>query len=195
MFTGIVEGTTKVKEIESQKEGLRLKLNRTSRLAELSAGSSVAISGVCLTIEKMDEEYVELFLSKETLDKTWFSELKVRDEVNIETPLKPSESMGGHIVQGHVEAATEITDIEDLGEGWNFTFHKPGQLNEYIVNKGFIAIEGISLTIAEDKTDSFIVTIIPETWERTNLSYKQEGDKVNIETDITARYIEKMVKK
>ncbi|MFB6181390.1 MAG: riboflavin synthase [Candidatus Magasanikbacteria bacterium] len=195
MFTGIIEDTTEVVDVSPKEEGVKLKLNTTNRLEELKPGASLAVSGACLTIEELDQECIELFLSKETLEKTWFSDLEVGDKLNIETPLAPSDPMGGHIVQGHVEADSQIIEIEDLGEGWNFTFDKPEQLEQYIVNKGFIAVEGISLTIAEDSEHSFTATIIPETWSRTNLSDKNVGDKVNIETDVTAGYIEKMMEK
>lgn len=192
MFTGLVEETSRVEKIEERGEGKQITLN-SETLAESERGESISLSGACLTVEETGDNYAEFFLSEETLDKTWFDEIMEGDLLNFERSLKPDDRMGGHLVQGHVEAVSEVVELEELEEGWNMKFSKPAELENYIVKKGFITVEGISLTVTEDKDDFFAVTVIPETWEVTNLSEKKEGDKVNLETDVIARYVEKMV--
>lgn len=192
MFTGLVEGTVTVKEIRETGEGKRLKLE-SDVLSGAETGESISISGACLTVEETGEGYAEFFLAEETLEKTWFDSLEEGERVNYERSLTPDDRMGGHIVQGHVEAEADVFEVEELEEGWNMTFEIPGELEEYIVGKGFITVEGISLTVTDVDEESFSVTIIPETWNTTNLSEKAEGDQVNLETDIVAKYVEKMV--
>lgn len=188
MFTGLVEETAKVESVSEAGEGKRIVLEKVDSLKDNSEGASVSISGACLTIEKITEDNVQFFLAEETLEKTWFDRLEEGDFLNIEEPLKPNDKMGGHYVQGHVDRTSEIKSIEELEEGWNITFTKPNKLSQFIVSKGFITVEGISLTVSETDEDSFSVTIIPETWKRTNLSEKSLGDKVNLEVDIMAKY-------
>jgi riboflavin synthase len=187
MFTGLVEDTAEVLEIENAGEGKRTVLKSDS-LEGLEEGSSVSVSGACLTVEKEKDGRAEFFLAEETVEKTWFSDLTKGEMLNIEHPLSPTDRMGGHYVQGHVEEILEIVEVEELDEGWNLWFSMPE--SPYIVEKGFVAIEGISLTVAGVEEDRFSVTIIPETWSRTNLSGKKEGDRVNFEADVMAKYAE-----
>lgn len=191
MFTGLVEDTVQVREIEEAGEGKRMLLDSNELLEENELGASISISGACLTIEEFRDNGVMFFLAEETLDKTWFDELEEGDTLNLEDSLTPTDKMGGHYVQGHVDTTSEIIEIEELEEGWNYTFALPEEIYQYIVQKGFIAVEGISLTVAEIDEETFTVTIIPETWNATNLSEKKEGDEVNIEADIMAKYAEK----
>ncbi len=191
MFTGIVETTTQVKSIEDAGEGKRISITRPEALEDMSEGESISVSGACLTVESFQENAVKFFLAEETLQKTWFSELEEGDELNIEKSLTPEDRMGGHIVQGHVETPAEILEIEKLDEGWNFKFEKPDELEDFLVHKGFITVEGISLTVTEIDEESFSVTVIPETWERTNLSEKSEGNLVNLEPDMMGKYVHK----
>lgn len=193
MFTGLVQETGEIIDIREAGEGKRITVETDGFFKEDETGDSISISGACLTIESNDEDYADFFLAEETLDKTWFSELVEGDNVNLEKSLKAEDRMGGHVVQGHVEAYVEVSDVEELEEGWNMTFKMPEGLENYIVSKGFIAVEGISLTLTEVTNEFFSITIIPETWHETNLSEKKEGDQVNIETDIMARYAEKML--
>lgn len=195
MFTGIVEGTVLVKDVEEAGEGKRISVERPEFLQGVSEGESISVSGVCLTLEEFDEESISFFLAEETLEKTWFSEISGGDELNIEKSLTPEDSMGGHIVQGHVETPAEILEIEELEEGWNFKFEKPEDLENLLVHKGFVAVEGISLTVTKIDDRSFSVTVIPETWERTNFSGKKEGDQVNLEPDMMAKYVQKNLEK
>lgn len=192
MFTGLVENTAEVKRTEKQGEGRSIVL-KAEEFDEVERGESISISGACLTVEEFGNNNATFFLAEETLEKTWFDQLETGDLVNLERSLRADDRMGGHIVQGHVESVAEILDIEELEEGWNMSFELPSEIENYIVTKGFITVEGISLTVTEVNENSFSVTIIPETWKVTNLSDRKEGDQVNLETDIVAKYVEKMV--
>lgn len=194
MFTGLVEETGSIETISNAGEGKRIEISADTVFEDAEIGDSINVSGACLTVEEFTETGVQIFLTEETLDRTWFPELKEGDRVNLERSLTPEDRMGGHYVQGHVDAVSEILEIEELEEGWNFTFSTSGELGKYIVEKGFIAIDGISLTITEITEDSFSVTIIPETWDHTNFSGLEEGDKMNIEVDVMAKYAEKAAK-
>ena len=191
MFTGIIEETATVRGIEEAGEGKRIHISRPETFEELSEGESISLSGTCLTVEEFDSSSISFFLAEETLEKTWFSDISEGERLNLERSLRPEDRMGGHIVQGHVETSVEIFQVEELEEGWNFTFEKPEELEKLLVGKGFVAVEGISLTVTEIKEKSFSVTIIPETWKRTNLSEKTEGDQVNLEPDMMAKYVQK----
>lgn len=191
MFTGIVKDTVEVTDIREAGEGKRITVSGSDILETLERGESISVSGTCLTVEEPGES-VEIFLAGETLRKTWFSDLKTGDSLNIEPALRPTDRMGGHIVQGHVEDSVEVVKLEELEEGVNMYFRLPEELSDYIVSKGFVTVEGISLTVTCVEDSSFGVTVIPETLDTTNLPDRDEGDPVNLETDVTARYIEKM---
>lgn len=194
MFTGIVEETGIVKELSEAGEGIRVSVKRPETYEELSNGESISVSGACLTVEEFDDEVMKFFLAEETLEKTWFSDIEKNNHLNLERSVKVGDRLSGHIVQGHVESRSEVQRIEELEEGWNMTFELPESLQDLVVHKGYVAVEGISLTVTEVKNDSFSVTVIPETWKRTNLSEKEEGDAVNLETDMMGKYAEKMMK-
>jgi riboflavin synthase len=191
MFTGLVEDTVEVKNIQDAGEGKRILLETSELLEDNEVGASISVSGACLTIEEFRDNGVIFFLAEETLDKTWFSQMKEGDKLNLEDSLTPQDKMGGHYVQGHVDTTAEVLEVEELEEGWNMTFSLPEEISQYVVQKGFITVEGISLTVAEITDESFTVTVIPETWNVTNLSEKKKGDKVNLEADIMAKYAEK----
>lgn len=193
MFTGLVEETGKVTEIEQDGEGKRITIEADKVVEDVSIGDSISVSGACLTVEEFDEDNITFFLAEETLEKTWFSELETGEKVNLERSLKAGDRMGGHQVQGHIEAVGKVLEVEELEEGWNMTFELPEKLRNYVVEKGFVTVEGISLTTTEITEDSFSITVIPETWDVTNLSEKKEGDMVNLESDPIGRYVEKMV--
>lgn len=192
MFTGLVEETAKVKSVRKAGEGKRITLEKTEMLKSNAEGASINVSGACLTIEKIMDNKVKFFLAEETLEKTWFDSLEEGNLLNIEEPLTPNDKMGGHYVQGHIDTTSKIKNIEELEKGWNITFTKPEDVSQFIVSKGFITVEGISLTISETNEKNFSVTIIPETWERTNISEKNIGEQVNLEVDIMAKYAQKI---
>lgn len=191
MFTGLVEETGEITETEKAGEGLRITLKADKVFEDASEGDSINVSGACLTLEKIEGSEARIFLAEETLDRTWFSDLEAGDTVNLERSLTPQDRMGGHYVQGHVDTVAEIKEVEELEEGWNFSFGKPEALESYVVEKSFISVDGISLTVTSVSEDSFSVTIIPETWKKTNLSDKNSGDQINIEGDIMAKFVEK----
>jgi riboflavin synthase len=187
MFTGIVEETGTVESVERNEEGVRFLIG-ASFVPE--RGASIAINGACLTAEKADDEGFEVFVSEETLRKTWLGELEEGEAVNLERAMPADGRFDGHIVQGHVDTTARVTDVRQIGEDWEYVFEVPEGYERYVVKKGSVTLDGISLTIAELSDDSFTVAIIPETRRVTNLSEKEKGDPVNFEVDIVAKYVE-----
>ncbi len=191
MFTGIVEDTGEIVAIEDTDEGRRLRV-AAPFAADLEHGQSVAISGACLTVETFDDETFELFCSEETLERTYLDAVETGDAVNFERALPADGRFDGHFVQGHVDGVAEVTEIEKLGDDWTFGFSLPADLRRYVVEKGSIAIDGISLTVADLRDDEFTVAIIPATYELTTLSSKSIGDPVHVEVDVVAKYVESL---
>lgn len=194
MFTGIVEETGEVVACEDTEGGRRIRV-AGSFSDELSSGQSIAVSGCCLTVEDHDDDSFELFLSQETIERTYLGTVETGDHVNLERALSANGRFDGHVVQGHVDATAEVTRIERIGDDWTFGFSIPNQLAQYVVEKGSVAVDGISLTIADhdetpDNNAAFATAIIPSTYELTNLSEKQVGDPVHIEVDVLAKYVE-----
>jgi riboflavin synthase len=191
MFTGIVEDTGEIVAIEDTDEGRRIRV-AAPFAADLEHGQSVAISGACLTVETFDDETFELFCSEETLERTYLDAVETGDAVNFERALPADGRFDGHFVQGHVDGVAEVTEIEKLGDDWTFGFSLPADLRRYVVEKGSIAIDGISLTVADLRDDEFTVAIIPATYELTTLSSKSIGDPVHVEVDVVAKYVESL---
>jgi len=191
MFTGIVETAGTVTKIDDQEGGRRLRIE--APFEQLSQGQSVAVEGVCLTVEDFGEGWFSVFLAEETIDRTYFDRIEAGDGVNLERALPADGRFDGHFVQGHVDATAEILDIERVGDDWRFTFSIPEGHGTYLVEKGSIAIDGISLTIAARNADSIEVAIIPETYDVTTLGEKSVGDPVHVEVDVMAKYVERML--
>ena len=191
MFTGIVETTGEVVSIEDTDEGRRIRV-AAPFCDELKHGQSVAISGACLTVESFDDERFELFLSEETLERTYLDSIGVGDGVNLERALPADGRFDGHFVQGHVDGVGEVTEIEQVGDDWYFGFSLPESMSRYVVEKGSIAVDGISLTVADLVGDSFTVAVIPATYDLTTLSEKSVGDPVHLEVDVVAKYVESL---
>lgn len=191
MFTGIVEGTGRIVERNETAEGLRVRIE-ADVLEDLTTGQSVAISGVCLTVEDHGPGWMETFLAEETREVTYLGELSVGDVVNLERAMPADGRFDGHVVQGHVDGTVEVLDIEAIDDDWRFTFSWPAD-DQYLVSKGSIALDGISLTIAALNESTFEVAIIPETYELTTLSEKTPGDPVHVEYDVIAKYVERML--
>jgi riboflavin synthase len=194
MFTGIVEETGRVERVEDSEDGRRLRVGTT--FADRSAGESIAVDGACLTVEAFEPgEWFSVFLARETLDRTTFDEVQEGDGVNLERAMAADERFDGHVVQGHVDGTTEIREIDRIGEDWAYTFELPPGLDQYVVEKGSIALDGISLTVArlDDDSGTFSVAIIPTTYHETTLSEKEPGDEVHVEVDVFAKYVERMV--
>ena len=191
MFTGIVEGTGEIRSRTETNDGLRLTVGHPFDTAP-ERGVSIAVSGVCLTVEDATPETITLFVAAETRAVTYLGELEVGDQVNLERALPATGRFEGHIVQGHVDSHTTVTGIEQVGEDWRFQFAVPDQ-QQYLIQKGSIALDGISLTIAELGQETFEVAIIPETYTVTTLADKAVGDPVHLEYDLVAKYIERLV--
>lgn len=199
MFTGIVEETGAVLSTDTTDGGRWLDIEG-SFAADLSAGQSIAVNGCCLTVEDHDADSFELFLSAETIERTYLGEIDRGDHVNLERALAVNDRFDGHIVQGHVDATATITAIESVGDDWTFEFTLPDGLTQYVVEKGSVTIDGISLTVATRSSDdrngdaaTFSTAIIPTTYELTTLSEKDVGDPVHIETDVLAKYTERLL--
>jgi len=191
MFTGIVEETGEVLAVEEGEGGRRLRVGTT--FDGLTEGQSISVSGACLTVEEYGDGWFSLFLAAETIDRTYLGDLKAGDAVNLERALPADGRLDGHFVQGHVDATGEVRDIERVGEDWRYTFSIPVDQSPYVVEKGSIAVDGISLTVAAREGDTFEVAIIPETYDLTTLSGKEVGDPVHLEIDVVAKYVESLV--
>ncbi|KTG10806.1 riboflavin synthase subunit alpha [Haloprofundus marisrubri] len=196
MFTGIVERTGEVTAVEDAEGGRRLRISAPG-FDDLHHGQSISVSGVCLTVEEFenagDDAWFSVFLAAETVDKTYLGEVEEGDVVNLERALPADGRFDGHVVQGHVDATTEVTGIERVGDDWRFEFAMPEGMRQYVVSKGSITLDGISLTVAERSSDSVAVAIIPTTYEVTTLSEKDVGDSVHVEVDVVAKYVENML--
>ncbi|PSQ42174.1 riboflavin synthase [Halobacteriales archaeon QS_9_68_42] len=196
MFTGIVEETGEVTAVEDGPDGRRIGVS-ASFCDELEHGQSVSVSGACLTVESVRADGAtggefELFCSEETLERTYLDEVAVGDEVNLERALPADGRFDGHFVQGHVDGVAEVTAIEQVGDDWVFGFSLPDDLARYVVEKGSIGVDGVSLTVADRRKASFTVAIIPATYELTTLSEKSVGDPVHLEVDVVAKYVESL---
>jgi riboflavin synthase len=193
MFTGIVEETGRVVGRTETAEGVRLRIAGEEVTADLDHGQSVSVSGACLTVEEADDGWFETFLAAETIEKTYLGSLEEGDAVNLERALPADGRLDGHFVQGHVDATTEVRDVRRVGDDWEFEFALPEQQAPYVVEKGSIALDGISLTVADRGEDSITVAIIPTTYDLTTLSEKDPGDTVHLEVDMVAKYAEQLV--
>jgi riboflavin synthase len=194
VFTGIIETTGEVTDVTVTDDGRRLTV-AVDGLDDLHHGQSISISGVCLTVEAYDAEagWFELFLASETVEKTYLGTLEVGDLVNVERALRADARFDGHIVQGHVDTTAEVLGVERVGEDWRYTFAIPEGFGQYIVAKGSVCLDGISLTVADRREGEFDVAIIPTTHDLTTLSEKEAGDPVHLEVDVVAKYVENMV--
>ncbi|MGN6557653.1 MAG: riboflavin synthase [Solirubrobacterales bacterium] len=192
MFTGLVEDVGKVESIERGGDGARLRI--ASRLgSELALGDSIAVNGCCLTATAVDADGFETEVMNQTLEITALSGVDKSSRVNLELAMRAGDRLGGHIVQGHVDGVATVASVEDDGFARRVRLELPTQLSRYVVDKGSITLNGVSLTVA-DLGDSWAeVSLIPETLERTNLGEAGPGSKLNVECDIVAKYVERLV--
>lgn len=199
MFTGLIQETGEVAStgrVASQNRGSVTRITiKTHKIAsELKTGDSVAVSGVCLTALDIGEHQFSADLAEETLKRTSLRRLKAGSIVNLELPTKAQDRMGGHVVQGHVDGVGSIVSLQKIKfrDDWRLVLELPSGLSRYVVPQGSITIEGISLTVADIEGDRLEIAIIPHTWQSTNLRALRDGDPVNIEVDVLAKYAEKM---
>ena len=191
MFTGIISHIGKVKSFQNNQ--LLVKADR-SLIKQVKNGDSVAVNGVCLTVIDKRADLFQVEVMPETLKRTALGGLKSGDIVNLELAMKAADRFAGHIVQGHIDGVATVKSIKQKGNSRLFTFEVPKQLGRYIVEKGSIAVNGISLTVIDASNKTFTVGIIPYTWKHTMLSGAKVGDRVNIEVDILAKYIDKLAR-
>ena len=191
MFTGIIEELGSVRNIEERGENARLVISAHVVTEETNHGDSISVNGVCLTALDIKPDSFAADVSKETLQRSTLGSLEPGAPVNLERAVTPATRLGGHIVQGHVDARGQFVGVENHGESWTVRIAYPKEIARYLVFKGSVAVEGISLTIAGLTDEFFEIAIIPKTWEVTNLSHLKPGDNVNIEVDILGKYIEK----
>lgn len=192
MFTGIVEATGEIEAVTDDDSGRRLRI--TAPFEDLVTGQSINVAGVCLTVETWGDGWFEVFVAAETAAKTYLGDLTVGDAVNLERAVTVEDRLDGHIVQGHIDTTTTIEAIERTGEDWVYTVALPPDHEQYVAARGAIALDGVSLTVAsvDDATDTFRVAIIPETDARTTFSDRDVGDRVHVEVDILAKYVDRL---
>ncbi len=192
MFTGLVEDLGEVRAVEQSGDGVRLTV--TSELAEqLGEGDSIAVNGVCLTAVAIDAGAFSADVMNETLRMSSLAAVRSGAPVNLELAMRPSDRFGGHIVQGHVDGVGRVSTVAPDGFAQRVTIEAPAQVLRYVVHKGSITVDGVSLTVAELDDRSFTVSLIPETLERTNLGHAQPGTVVNLEVDVLAKYVERLM--
>lgn len=193
MFTGLIEELGKIESVKPISGGKTLTISAEKILSGINTGDSISVNGVCLTVTKFSARNFTVDAVGKTLNKTTMNELRIGDNVNLEPALRLSQKLGGHIVQGHVNGVGEISELKKPGENYSLSVIVPSTLEKYLVKEGSIAIDGISLTIADAMNNKCTFSIIPHTWLNTNLRTKNIGDKVNIEIDIIAKYVEKLL--
>ncbi|WP_433468528.1 riboflavin synthase [Spirillospora sp. CA-128828] len=193
MFTGIVEELGEIVAIDPQGDSVALTVRGPLVTEDAVHGASIAVNGVCLTVVDVKDGIFTADAIKETLDKSSLGALEPGSKVNLERPVRLSDRLGGHLVQGHVDGVGEIVSREP-GERWDVvTVSLPPELSRYLVDKGSITVDGISLTVVEAGTDRFSVALIPTTLALTTLGHKKPGDPVNLEVDVVAKYVERML--
>jgi riboflavin synthase len=193
MFTGIIEDKGRVLRVESRGQKRRLTLELPVNLTEVQVGDSININGVCLTIVEKKGQTIELDLSPETLQKTALGGLRQGDEVNLERALRVTDRLGGHIVTGHIDGIGVIVEKRKKMDFLNLKIQIPKSVSRYVVQKGSIAIDGVSLTVNEYQGEEIQLTLIPYTLEKTTLMDKKVGDQVNVETDVLGKYVERLL--
>jgi riboflavin synthase len=193
MFTGIIEELGSVRSIEERGENARIIITARIVTEGTNHGDSISVNGVCLTALDIQPDSFAADVSRETLLRSTLGRLNPGAPVNLERAVTPATRLGGHIVQGHVDARGQFAGVEDHGESWTLRIKYPPEIARYLVFKGSVAVEGISLTIAALTDEYFEIAIIPKTWEVTNLSHLKPGDDVNIEVDVIGKYVERLL--
>lgn len=195
MFTGIVEELGSVESLERRGQGARLRIECGTVLGDAFTGASIAVNGVCLTAVDLRAGSFAADVAPETMARTNIGDLRPGRRVNLERPMSPEGRLGGHIVQGHVDGTGEFLGLAPLGnDNWWLRIGVPEELDRYLVSKGSVAIDGISLTVASIENRVMGVTIIPHTFEKTTLGAYKAGERVNLETDVLAKYVEKLMR-
>jgi riboflavin synthase len=195
MFTGIIEEIGTIEKVSPISGGISLTIRAKKIIEDIAVNDSICIEGVCLTATQVNDNLFQVDAVGATLEKTTFRNLEADTSVNLERSLKLSDRLGGHLVQGHVNGIGIISGIKKLGENYLVKVVVPEEIERYLIKEGSIAINGISLTIADLDKNEISLSIIPHTWQNTNLKFKKANDKVNVEIDILAKYVEKLLTK
>ncbi len=193
MFTGLIQDIGVIRNIDETRGDVQFKIETNMNLNETPIGASICCSGCCLSVTEKTENTFKVDVSKETIDKTNIGAWRVMTRVNLEPSLKLGDEMGGHIVSGHIDTTTRILEIKKEGDSHRIKIALPENYEAFIASKGSVTVDGISLTVNEVEVDHFGVNIIPHTWKHTTLSDRKGGDLVNIEIDMLARYVARMM--
>jgi riboflavin synthase len=193
MFTGIIEELGRVRALERRGEGVRMTVEARTVTEGTREGDSISVNGVCLTALEVGRDSFAADGSRETLQRSTLGSLRAGSPVNLERAVTPATRLGGHIVQGHVDGRGRFLSAEEHGGSWTVRIGYPLELARYLVFKGSVTVEGISLTVAALSDDYFEIAVIPKTWTLTNLSHLRAGDAVNLEADIIAKYVERIL--
>ena len=193
MFTGIVEGTGVVRDMRSGRESVRLRIEAGCDIGGTGMGDSIAVSGVCLTVTEIDGRTFEADVTVETIARTTLGRLRPGDRVNLERPVAVGDRLGGHVVQGHVDAVAHVVRLDPQGDAWWLEIDAPAAVARYIVEKGSVAVDGVSLTVSARSGTRFTACLIPHTCAVTTLGALGPGAPVNLEADILAKYVEHLL--
>jgi riboflavin synthase len=193
MFTGIIEELGTVKSLQKSGAGARIIISARAVTEDANEGDSIAVNGVCLTALNITKDSFAADVSDETLQRSTIGRLRVGSSVNLERAVTPSTRLGGHIVQGHVDARGTFLEAKQSGDFWTVRIGYPPEIAAYLVFKGSVSVEGISLTVANLTDEYFEIAVIPKTWELTNLHALKSGDAVNLEADVIAKYVERIL--
>lgn len=193
MFTGIIEELGRVRSLQPRGEGVSIEVEARVVTDGTNEGDSIAVNGVCLTALDVRAEGFRADGSRETLQRSTLGSLQVDSPVNLERAVTPATRLGGHIVQGHVDARGTFLNSEEHGGSWTVRIGFPHEIARYLVFKGSVSVEGISLTVARLEKDFFEIAVIPKTWHATNLSHLRPNDPVNLEADVIAKYVERIL--
>lgn len=190
MFTGLVQEIGFIKKFTPNPEGVELEISAPTLVPEIQIDDSVSVNGVCQTATQVNPTSFIVQAVHTTLEKTTLGKIKLGGKVNLELALRPQDRLGGHFVSGHVNGLAELRSIIKKGKNWEYWFNCPSDLLKYIVKEGSVTLDGVSLTIADCRDSQFMVSLIPHTLESTTLGERRQGDFVNIEADLIAKYLE-----
>ena len=194
MFNGIIKKTGKIKKIYKRNKNCVIEISSRIKFKKNDIGSSESCSGACLTVNSITNKCVKFYVSRETINRTVFKKIKTGDVVNLEKPMRYGERISGHFVQGHVDTTSKVKNIKIIGKSWLINFKLKKKFIKYIVEKGSISVNGVSLTISNILSYGFQISVIPKTLRMTNLIYLKSGDLVNIEFDVLGKYIKNFIK-
>jgi len=193
MFSGIIKNTGKINKIYNKNNNCTIEISSRMKFSKREIGSSISCSGACLTLERYTKNSIQFYVSKETLKKTIFKNSKKGDLINLEKSLRFGDRISGHYVQGHIDTTSKVDKIQIIGKSWLINFNILNKYKKYLVQKGSIAINGVSLTVAKILTNGFQIAIIPKTLILTNLINLKKNDFVNVEFDVLGKYIKKFI--